>query len=57
MKAARTYPVHEAVMGACKYAATLSRYKFRGLDRTFVPKPGCRTATATLWKSMEGPTR
>ena len=48
MRAALTYPVHEAVTEACKYAATLSRYKFRGLDRRFVPAPADLTATVTF---------
>ena len=41
-------PVHNEVMDACKYAATISRFKFHGMDRRFVPRPAVKTATVTF---------
>lgn len=41
-------PVHNEVLDACKYAATISRFKFHGMDRRFVPCPAVKTATVTF---------
>ena len=46
--ASRRFPAHEAVEGACKHAATLSRLKIHGMDRMFVPEPVAPTGTVSF---------
>lgn len=41
-------PVHDEVLAACKYAATISRFKFHGMDRRLIPLPAVKTATVTF---------
>ena len=46
----RRYPVNDAVMNACRYAATIARLKFQGLERGLVPAAASETATVTFIK-------
>jgi hypothetical protein len=44
------YPVNDAVMDACRHAATIARLRFQGLDRGLVPTADSETATVTFIK-------
>jgi hypothetical protein len=44
------YPVNDAVMNACRHAATIARLKFEGLERGLVPTAASETATVTFIK-------
>ena len=48
MAQSRRYPVHDGLRDACKFAATVSRFTFRGLDREFLPPASNDTATISF---------
>ena len=48
MAQSRRYPVHDGLRDACKFAATVSRFTFRGLDREFLPTASNDTATISF---------
>lgn len=53
MKQPRTFPADDEISNVCKSAATMSRFKFHGNDREFLPSASSEAATVSFIEIKE----